>query len=85
MSTPFKVYSTPSCPYCKKIKTVFLMTGQPFIEYYVGTHITKQEFFAQFGENASVPQITYGDKYIGGCSDTIVFLKENNMINGKTN
>ena len=80
----FTVYSKKCCPYCDKIKTVLndlsIKKGYPVICYELGTQFTREEFYAEFGEGSTFPQVVFDEKNIGGCSDTVKYLQENNMF-----
>jgi glutaredoxin len=76
----FTVYSKNDCPYCKKIKDVLKLTKQNFVVYNLGEHFDKNDFYSEFGDGSTFPQVICDDKKIGGCSDTIKFLKENNIV-----
>ena len=80
----FTVYSKKGCPYCDKIKMVLsdlsIKKGYPVICYELGTQFTREEFYAEFGEGCTFPQVVFEQKHIGGCSDTVKYLQENNMF-----
>jgi len=76
----FTVYSKNNCPYCKKIKHVFDLTEQKYVVYNLDVDFTKEQFYAEFGESSTFPQITVQDKNIGGCSETIQFLREQKIL-----
>jgi len=76
----FTVYSKDECPFCTKIKMVLELTGNNFVVYNLGEHFTKEEFYAEFGEGSTFPQVLCGDKKLGGCTDTVKFLKEQKMV-----
>ena len=40
----------------------------------------RESFFDKFEENSTFPQVLCDDKKLGGCVDTIKFLRENNVI-----
>ena len=48
----------------------------PYIEYKYGVDFTRKEFYAEFGEGATFPQVQIDHKHIGGCKDTLHFLQE---------
>lgn len=77
----FKIYSKPGCPFCVKVKDVLRLSNQNFVEYSFGKDFNKEEFYSKFGNNATFPQVLYEEQKLGGCSDTIKFLKEQNLIN----
>jgi glutaredoxin len=76
----FVVYTKKDCPYCEKIKNVLDLTNLPFVSYTLGENFTKEEFYAEFGEGSTFPQVVCDDKKLGGCSDTVKFLMEKKII-----
>ena len=76
----FTVYSKEDCPYCYKIKTVLELTGNNFVVYNLNKDFTREEFYAEFGEGSTFPQVICDDKRLGGCTDTVKFLKEQQMV-----
>jgi len=74
------VYSKPGCPYCDKIVQVLTLTEQKFVEYKLGRDFTANEFYGEFGPGTSFPQILADQKKIGGCSETVKFLRENKVL-----
>jgi glutaredoxin len=80
----FTIYSKQGCPYCDKIKTILgdlsIKKGYQVICYELGTNFNKDEFYAEFGEESTFPQIILNDKNLGGCIDTVKYLQENNLL-----
>jgi len=76
----FTVYSKDNCPYCYKVKQVLELTGSEFVVRTLNTDFNKEEFYSEFGQGSTFPQVICDDKKLGGCVDTIQFLKENNVI-----
>ena len=76
----FAVYSKEDCPYCYKVKQVLELTGNNFVVYNLGEHFTKDEFYAEFGEGSSFPQVICDDRKLGGCIETVKYLKELQMV-----
>lgn len=76
----FTVYSKEDCPYCHKVKTVLELTGSNFVVYNLGEHFTKEEFYSEFGEGTTFPQVICDDQRLGGCTDTVKFLKEKQIV-----
>lgn len=74
------VYTKDGCSYCEKIKEVLDVAEQQYATYMLGIHFTKEEFVSEFGEDSTFPQVVVDDKHIGGCVNTVKFLKENNLI-----
>ena len=76
----FTVYSKENCSFCHKVKTVLELTGSTFIVYNLNEHFTKDEFYSEFGEGSTFPQVICDDQKLGGCVDTVKFLKENKIV-----
>jgi len=80
----FTVYSKRGCPYCTKVIQILDYLsgskGYSIKEYTLETDFTKEEFYSEFGEGSTFPQVVCDNKKLGGCSDTIKHLKENNII-----
>jgi glutaredoxin len=76
----FTIYSKDGCPYCDQIKKVMNLVGLKHVVYNLGEHFCKDDFYNEFGEGSTFPQIIMGDKKLGGCKDTIAFLKEQSIL-----
>ena len=80
----FTVYSKRGCPYCTKVIQILDYLsgskGYSIKEYTLETDFTKEEFYSEFGEESTFPQVVCDNEKLGGCSDTIKHLKENNII-----
>ena len=76
----FTVYSKPGCPYCVKVKNVLDLTEQKYVIYTLDQDFTREEFYTKFGEGSTFPQVVCGTKKLGGCVDTIQFLREEKII-----
>jgi len=76
----FTIYAKEDCPYCYKVKQVLELTGNKFVEYTLGEDFTKEQFYAEFGNGSTFPQVLCDDKKLGGCVDTVKFLKERQIV-----
>ena len=76
----FAVYSKEDCPYCSKIKMALELTGNQIVVYNLNEHFTKEEFYSEFGEGSSFPQVICDDRKLGGCIETVKYLKELQMV-----
>ena len=76
----FAVYTKDGCPYCDKVKQVLELTGSRFVVYNLGEHFEKKEFYGEIGQGSTFPQVVVDGKKLGGCIDTIKFLKEESII-----
>jgi len=76
----FTIYSKDNCPYCYKIKQVLELTGSTFVVYNLEEHFTKDEFYAEFGEGSTFPQVICNDRKLGGTLETVKFLQEHHIV-----
>ena len=76
----FTVYSKDNCPYCYKVKQVLELTGSNFVVYNLDEHFTREEFYSEFGQGSTFPQIIMDGKHLGGCSDTVKYLSEQSLL-----
>ena len=76
----FAVYSKKGCPYCDKVKQVLELTGSKFVVYNLDQHFNKDAFYEEFGQGSTFPQVVCDGKKLGGCVDTIQYLKEQQII-----
>ena len=76
----FTVYSKNDCPYCTKVKKVLELTKQPLVVYTLGEDFTREQFYAEFGEGSTFPQVICNEQKLGGSVDTIKFLKEQKIV-----
>ena len=76
----FAVYTKDGCPYCDKVKKVLKQTESRFVVYNLGQHFDKDAFYEEFGYGSTFPQVVCDGKKLGGCIDTIKFLKEEKII-----
>lgn len=76
----FTVYSKQDCPYCSSIIQILIGKDLSFTEYKLDDHFTKDDFYSEFGEGSTFPQITMDGKKLGGCTDTVKYLREERII-----
>lgn len=76
----FVVYSKNGCPYCDKIKKVLGSLDVSLTVYQLDVDFSREQFYDEFGEGSTFPQVVVGEEKIGGCSSTIKYLKENNYV-----
>ena len=76
----FTVYSKDGCPYCEKIKEVLELGNFQFVEYKLDEDFNRFEFSEEFGGNATFPQVTINGQKMGGCTETVKYLREHNMV-----
>lgn len=76
----FAVYTRTGCPYCTQIKQVLAGKNLNFQEYVLDRDFTRDAFYDQFGTGTTFPQVIMDGKNLGGCTDTVKFLRENNLV-----
>ena len=76
----YTIYTKDGCPYCDKVKQVLNMLNQSYREYELGVDFTREEFYNEFGEGSTFPRVLYNDTLIGGCTETVKYLKEQKLI-----
>ena len=76
----FAVYTKEGCPYCEKVKEVLQLTESKFVVYNLDEHFDRDSFYGEFGQGSTFPQVVVDGKKLGGCIDTVEFLKENEIV-----
>ena len=51
------LYSRDNCQWCERVKQLMDSVKFPYIEYKYGVDFTRKEFYAEFGEGATFPQV----------------------------
>lgn len=77
----FTVYSKDGCPYCEKIQRVLDLSSLEHVIYKLNENFTREQFYAEFGEGSTFPQVILNDQtHLGGCTETVKYLKEQNLV-----
>ena len=76
----FTVYSKEGCPYCTKIVQVLQLAELRYVEYKLDRDFDREAFYGQFGQGSTFPQVVLDHKNLGGCTDTVKYLQENNLV-----
>jgi glutaredoxin len=76
----YTVYSKDGCPYCSKVKQVLELSKLKYVEYKLGERFDKKSFYEEFGQGATFPQVVVDGKKLGGCTDTVKYLQEKNLV-----
>ena len=76
----FTVYSRDGCPYCSKVVEVLKLTGLKHVVYKLGEHFDRDAFYGQFGEGSTFPQVVIDGTNLGGCTETVQYLKEKKLV-----
>ena len=70
------IYTTMTCPYCYRAKSLLKKLGVPYKEISVDLKPSLRADMAEKAGRTSVPQIWVDDKHIGGCDDTLKLYSE---------
>ena len=76
----FKLYTTPTCPYCIRAKSLLNSKGFKYEEVVVGQNGVTRDDVAKVlppekrVDRITVPQIFEGEKHIGGYTDLVSYL-----------
>ena len=76
----FTVYSKDGCTHCEKIEEVLKLAGLNFVTYKLGKNFDKEGLYSEFGEGATFPQVVLNGQKLGGCSNTVKYLQEKQLV-----
>tara|TARA_R100000664_G_C2735729_1_gene125232 strand:- start:619 stop:864 length:246 start_codon:yes stop_codon:yes gene_type:complete len=76
----FSIFSKDGCPYCSKIEEVMKLAGLNYVTYKLDQNFDKKSFYGEFGEGTTFPQVVMNGKKLGGCSDTVKYLQEKQLV-----
>jgi glutaredoxin len=77
----YTIYSKHGCPYCDKVKQVMKLANLEHVIYTLDEDFTRNQFYAEFGEGSTFPQVILNDEtHLGGCTETVRYLKEQNLV-----
>ena len=76
----FAVYSKDGCPYCSKVVQVLQLAELNHVVYKLDKNFDRQSFYGEFGNGSTFPQVVMNGRKLGRCTETVKYLKENNMV-----
>ena len=76
----FTVYSKEGCPYCVKVVEVLKLAKLNHVVYKLGQHFEREAFYGQFGRGSTFPQVVLNSENLGGCTETVQYLKEKKLV-----
>lgn len=74
------VYTKQNCQWCDRVKYLLNHLKIEYLEYEYEKDFTKSQFYAEFGEGATFPQVSIGTIHIGGCKETLHYLQEQELL-----
>ena len=76
----FAVYSKDGCPYCSKVVQVLELAQLNHVIYKLDKNFDRQSFYGEFGNGSTFPQVVMNGRKLGGCTETVKYLKENHIV-----
>ena len=76
----FTIYSREGCPYCTKVCEILKLAKFNFVEYKLDQHFDRNALYEEFGTGKTFPQVVCNGVKLGGCTETVKYLKEHNMV-----
>ena len=76
----FTVYSKDGCPFCTKVVQVLQLAKVNHVVYELGDHFDADGFYGQVGNGSTFPQEVLNGTNLGGCTETVQYLKENKLV-----
>ncbi len=73
-------YSKDNCQWCERVKMLFETLKIDYLEYKYQKDFTKDQFYAEFGEGSTFPQVSIDSEHIGGFKDTLQYLQEKDLL-----
>ena len=68
------IYTRENCQYCTKLKMVLDSFDVKYTTYKLDENFTREEFYTEFGQGSTFPQVVLDGMIMGGCNDTIEYL-----------
>ena len=76
----FTVYSKDGCPYCTKVEQVLKLAQLQYVVLKLDENFTREEFYEKFGQGSTFPRVLKDDTLIGGCTETVKYLREQKLV-----
>jgi len=79
MNQTVVIYSNGSQE-CERMAMLLKSLGGQFLEYKLGQHFTQRGFEAEFGSEATYPQINIGYSHIGNMNETLKYMSNKGLF-----
>ena len=76
----YTIYSRDGCPYCVKVQQVLQLAELNYEVYKLGQDFSREEFYEKFGQGSTFPRVVLGEELLGGCSETVKYLREQKLV-----
>jgi glutaredoxin len=74
------LYSKDNCQECDRARMLLESLDISYLEYKHQQDFTDKQFIAEFGSEASYPQVAIDYQHLGGLKETLQYFKERNLI-----
>jgi glutaredoxin len=68
------------CPYCVKVCRALQLAEIEHVIYKLDRDFTREEFYDKFGQGSTFPRVLADDIVIGGCTETVKYLREHKLL-----
>jgi len=65
---------------CERMASLLKTLDAQILEYRLNQHFTQRGFEAEFGSEATYPQINIGFKHVGNIKETLQYMKNEGII-----
>jgi glutaredoxin len=76
----YTVYSKPSCPFCVKVIRALELAEVKYVELKLDTDFTREDFIGRFGRTTFPRVLLNNETLLGGCNETVQYLRENRLL-----
>lgn len=74
MNSELFIFTREGCGYCHKLKIILDSFDVKYTQFKLDVDFERYEFYGQFGEGATFPQVILDGQRMGGCTETIEYL-----------
>ena len=67
-------------PILRKVCRALQLAEIRHVIYKLDRDFTRQEFYDKFGQGSTFPQVLSNDTIIGGCTETVKYLREQKLL-----
>jgi glutaredoxin len=65
---------------CERIKSLLESLTPIVHEYVLGKEFTEKQFYAEFGEEATYPQIAIGNQHVGSMKEALQYMSQRGLF-----
>jgi glutaredoxin len=65
---------------CERMSMLLKSLGGEFHEYLLGIDFSDRQFRAEFGSEATYPQVSLGNQHIGSMKEALQYMSEQGMF-----